>query len=148
MSLSYAMTNVFFKSISNQVIGVLKGNWSLRRRQRLPLHNSSFAIAPSHSPSLGRENLSPKQKDSIFDIIFTYLFMTKGEENTSRALMIPFLAIHAKGGESMSPKQKDRTTTKFKNLVFQKVFSISILLCSKGGESSISKIIYQNPLEH
>jgi hypothetical protein len=23
--------------------------------------------------------------------------------------MIPFLAIHAKGGESMSPKQKDRT---------------------------------------
>jgi hypothetical protein len=24
--------------------------------------------------------------------------------------MIPFLAIHAKGGESMSPKQKDRTT--------------------------------------
>jgi hypothetical protein len=25
--------------------------------------------------------------------------------------MIPFLAIHAKGGENMSPKQKDRTTT-------------------------------------
>jgi hypothetical protein len=25
--------------------------------------------------------------------------------------MIPFLAIYAKGGESMSPKQKDRTTT-------------------------------------
>jgi hypothetical protein len=24
------------------------------------------------------------------------------------------LAIHAKGGESMSPKQKDRTTTNFK----------------------------------
>ena len=62
--------------------------------------------------------------------------------------MIPFLAIHAKGGESMSPKQKDRTTTNFKNLVFQRVFSIGILLCSKGGESRISKIIYQNPLEH
>jgi hypothetical protein len=27
-----------------------------------------------------------------------------------RALMSPFLAIHAKGGESISPKQKDRTT--------------------------------------
>jgi hypothetical protein len=65
--------------------------------------------------------------------------MTKGEESTSRALMIPFLAIHAKGGENISPKQKDRTTTNFKNLVFQKVFSIGILLCSKGGESSISK---------
>jgi hypothetical protein len=40
--------------------------------------------------------------------------MTKGEESNLRALMIPFLAIHAKGGESMSPKQKDRTTTNFK----------------------------------
>jgi hypothetical protein len=27
----------------------------------------------------------------------------------------PFLAINAKGGESISPKQKDRTTTNFKN---------------------------------
>jgi hypothetical protein len=27
--------------------------------------------------------------------------------------MTPFLAIHAKGGESNSPKQKDRTTTYF-----------------------------------
>jgi hypothetical protein len=70
--------------------------------------------------------------------------MTKGEDSTSRALMIPFLAIHAKGGERKSPKQKDRTTTNFKNLVF----SIGILLCSKGGESSISKMVYQNPLEH
>jgi hypothetical protein len=34
----------------------------------------------------------------------------------------PFLAIHAKGGECISPKQKDRTTTNFKNLVFQFVF--------------------------
>jgi hypothetical protein len=72
--------------------------------------------------------------------------MTKGEERTSRALMIPFLAIHAKGGESISPKQKDRTTTNFKNLVFQRVFSIGILLCSKGGESSISKMIFKTLL--
>ena len=75
--------------------------------------------------------------------------MTKGEESTSRALMIPFLVIHAKGGESMSPKQKDRTTTNFKKLsAFQMYLSIGILLCSKEGESSISKMIYQNPLEH
>jgi hypothetical protein len=74
--------------------------------------------------------------------------MTKGEDSTSRALMIPFLAIHAKGGESKSPKQKDRTTTNFKNFVFSKNFINYILLCSKGGESSISKMIYQNPLEH
>jgi hypothetical protein len=66
--------------------------------------------------------------------------MTKGEDSTSRALMILFLAIHAKKGGEMSPKQKDRTTTYFK---FQKLsieyFSFGILLCSKGGESSISK---------
>jgi hypothetical protein len=63
--------------------------------------------------------------------------------------MFPFLAIHAKGGESKSPKQKDRTTTNFKKtLCFQKLLSIGFLLCSKGGESSISKMIYQNPLEH
>jgi hypothetical protein len=41
--------------------------------------------------------------------------MTKGEASNSKGLyltlMTPFLAIHAKGGESISPKQKDRTTT-------------------------------------
>ena len=46
--------------------------------------------------------------------------------------MTPFLVIHAKGGESISPKQNDRTTTNFKILVFQfdckVVFQIGILL--------------------
>jgi hypothetical protein len=48
--------------------------------------------------------------------------MTKGEDSTSKGSnKIPFLAIHAKGGESMSLKQKDRTTTNFKkNLVLSK----------------------------
>jgi hypothetical protein len=40
----------------------------------------------------------------------------------------PFLAIHAKGGESISPKQKDRTTTnikkmRFSNLVKKRFFN-------------------------
>jgi hypothetical protein len=61
--------------------------------------------------------------------------------------MIPFLAIHAKGGESKSPKQKDRTTTNFKNLVLY-IFQLVFYCVQKGGESSISKMIYQNPLEH
>jgi hypothetical protein len=53
--------------------------------------------------------------------------------------MIPFLAIHAKGGEIMSPKQKDRTTTKFKNLVFfQEYSSIGILFVQKG-----DKVVFQ-----
>jgi hypothetical protein len=57
--------------------------------------------------------------------------------------MILFLAIYAKGGESMSPKQKDRTTTKI--LVFsigtnfRKSFSIGVILklassCVQKGE--------------
>jgi hypothetical protein len=41
--------------------------------------------------------------------------------------------IHAKGGENVSPKQKDRTTTNFKILVFQfdfkEVFSNWYLTC-------------------
>jgi hypothetical protein len=45
------------------------------------------------------------------------------------------LAIHAKGEESISPKQKDRTTT----LILKEFFKIGILLCSKGGESSTFK---------
>jgi hypothetical protein len=57
--------------------------------------------------------MSTKQKDFVFGTILTHLFITKGEESNSRALMILFLVIHAKGGESMSPKQKDRTTTNF-----------------------------------
>jgi hypothetical protein len=32
--------------------------------------------------------------------------------------MTPFLAIHAKGGESISPKQKDRTTTLVLKMIF------------------------------
>jgi hypothetical protein len=76
--------------------------------------------------------------------------MTKGEDSTSRALMILFLAIHAKGGESKSPKQKDRTTTKqkdrtttnFKKFVFSKeYYQLVFLLCSKG-----EKVVFQNDI--
>ena len=80
--------------------------------------------------------MSITAKDFVFGIILTYLFMTKGEDSSLRALMLLFLAIHAKGGESMSPKQKDRTTTNFKNFVFIRILSIGLLLCSKEGESS------------
>ena len=61
--------------------------------------------------------------------------MTKGEEITSRALMIPFLAIHAKGGESISPKQKDRTTTLILKLMVFKLENFKLVsLCVLKGE--------------
>jgi hypothetical protein len=44
----------------------------------------------------------------------------KGGESSIRAyisLKYPFLAIHAKGGESISSKQKDRTTTHFEKFL-------------------------------
>jgi hypothetical protein len=57
------------------------------------------------------------------------------------------LAIHAKGGENISPKQKDRTTTNFQNFKGLEMmnFSIDIFLFSKGGESSIFKINILKP---
>jgi hypothetical protein len=57
----------------------------------------------------------------------------------------PFLAIHAKGGESISPKQKDRTTTNFKIFELRKDFSIGILF-QIGTTSSklISKTLLNN----
>ena len=68
--------------------------------------------------------------------------MTKEEVITSWALMIPFLAIHAKKGEKMSPKQKDRkdrTTTNFKNLVFSKSIYQLVSYCVQKGE----KVVFQ-----
>jgi hypothetical protein len=56
------------------------------------------------------------------------------------SLKYPFLAIHAKGGESISPKQKDRTTTIFQKfelrkdfqmVIFHDVFPIGILFFDK-----------------
>jgi hypothetical protein len=59
--------------------------------------------------------------------------LPKGEKVVTRAyisLKYPFLAIHAKGGESTSPNQKDRTTTNFQNLKGLEMmnFSMGILV--------------------
>jgi hypothetical protein len=55
------------------------------------------------------------------------MLFTIGRESTRAYISLtkyPFLAIHAKGGESISPKKKDRTTTNFKILSQEKIFSI------------------------
>jgi hypothetical protein len=63
--------------------------------------------------------------------------------------MIPFLAIHAKGGESKSPKQKDRTTTttNFKKLSVE-YFQLVSYCVQKREKIVFQKSIDQNPLEH
>jgi hypothetical protein len=64
-------------------------------------------------------------------------------EKVIKALKTPFLAINAKGGESISPKQKDRTTTpnfkKFRNkFKFLNDFQLSIFEISIPLRNSIS----------
>jgi hypothetical protein len=47
--------------------------------------------------------------------LHSYVLLAKREKVVRKGLIFhskyPFLAIHAKGGESIIPKQKDRTTT-------------------------------------
>jgi hypothetical protein len=48
------------------------------------------------------------------------------------------LAIHAKGGENISPKQKDRTTTPISKKIETKLFLIGIFEISIPLRNSIS----------
>jgi hypothetical protein len=70
------------------------------------------ASTPLHQLLILRRRSEPL---SYFGIIFTHISFAKGEkvvnERAYISLKYLFLAIHAKGGESISPKQKDRTTT-------------------------------------
>jgi hypothetical protein len=72
--------------------------------------------------------------------------LPKGEKVLKRTLKTPFLAIHAKGGESISPKQKDRTTmpiSKIFETKFEfKMTSIGIFEISISLRNSISFGIY------
>jgi hypothetical protein len=90
---------------------------------------------------LGGESKSSNAKgpDFVFGIILTHLLFDQRRRNYFQGSNDSVFGDSCqKGGESKSPKQKDRTTTNFKNLSAE-YFSIDILLCSKGGESSISK---------
>jgi hypothetical protein len=88
-----------------------------------------------HRYYLSFAGIPPSLKIGI--ILHSYFLVPMGEKVKRAHISLtkyPFLVIHAKGGESISPKQKDRTTTNFKkclNEVFQFVlkifFSIGIL---------------------
>jgi hypothetical protein len=81
-------------------------------KTRLPLHSIESFILRHHSAPLSNFGI----------ILHLYIICQRGREFEKGLYFThkyPFLAIHAKGGESISPKQKDRTTTNFKNIVFQ-----------------------------
>jgi hypothetical protein len=91
----------------------LKGKWSPRRRQKAstPLHR---IIHPSPSLHTALQ----------FGIIFTPILFTKDGENLKKKELIFHSQVSVfgdscQGGESISPKQKDRTTTNLKNVVIQ-----------------------------
>jgi hypothetical protein len=68
---------------------------------RLPLHSTGI-IYPSSLLHL----------TSHWYNLYTHIYLYQWGESKGLS-MSPFLAINAKGGESISPKQKDRITTKF-----------------------------------
>jgi hypothetical protein len=73
-------------------------------KTRLPLH------------SIGIIYPSPLLRTALhFGIIFTHIHYSYHWGESERALKTPFLVINAKEGESISPKQKDRTTTPISN---------------------------------
>jgi hypothetical protein len=91
---------------------------------------------------LGEKVKSPKEKgpDFVFGIILTHLLMTKGEDRTSMGSNDSVFGDSCQRGRKYAPKAKGPHHHQFQNLVFSKKYlSIGILLCSKGGESSISK---------
>jgi hypothetical protein len=86
-------------------------------KTRLPLHSTGI-IYPSLS----------LRTTPHFGIIFTHIHYSYHWGESKRAPKTPFLAINVKGGESISPKQKDRTTTH----QFQKKFEIKFLMFTIG----------------
>jgi hypothetical protein len=85
-------------------------------KTRLPLHSIVLFILRRHSASLSNLGI----------ILHFYIIYQRGRE-FEKGSKDSFLAINAKGRESISPKQKDRTTTPIsKN--FGKLFSIGIFV--------------------
>jgi hypothetical protein len=88
----------------------------------------------------GRNELMAKGPYFIFGIILTHLFLTKeGECNFEGSNDSVFGDSCQKGGE-VSPKQKDRTTTKFKTLSVEYFQLVSY--CVQKGE----KVVFQNDI--
>ena len=134
MSLSYAMTNVFFKSISNQVIGVLKGNWCLRRRQRLPLRNSSFAVAPCHSPSLGERAKGLR----LWYNLNLFIYDQRGRKHFKGSIDSVF-GDSCQRGRKYEPKAKGPHHHQFQKLRVFKEFYLLVSYCVQKGE----KVVFQ-----
>jgi hypothetical protein len=131
------MANVFFKSISNLVIGVLKGNWSLRRRQRLPLRNSSFVVAPCHSPSLGERAKGLR----LWYNLNSFIYDQRGRKYFEGSNDSVF-GDSCQRGRKYEPKAKGPHHHQFQKLCFSKsIFNWYLSYCvQKGGKAAFQKL--------
>jgi hypothetical protein len=100
-------------------------------KTKLPLHSTDI-FYPSSSLYITL---------NWYNLHSYYLYQSGESKNGSRKS--PFLAINAKGGESISPKQKDRTTTKFVNWCFE-IFNWYISNLYDYSQLVYLKIYFQN----
>jgi hypothetical protein len=64
--------------------------------------------------------------------------MTKREDSTSRALMVPFLAIHAKKGEKWAQSKRTAPPPISKTSCFQEYYQLASYCVQKG-----EKVVFQ-----
>ena len=75
--------------------------------------------------------------------------MTKGEYSTSMGSNDSVFGDSCQRGRKYEPKAKGPHHHQFQKLsAFQEYLSIGFPILFKRGDSSISKMIYQNPFEH
>jgi hypothetical protein len=100
----------------------LKGKWSLRRRQGFHSTPSVLFTLRRHSAPLSlwynlhSYLLVPMGEKKGSQSLHFWRLMPKGERVLAQSKRTAPPKINAKGGESISPKQKDRTTTNFKKI--------------------------------
>jgi hypothetical protein len=95
----------------------LKGNRSLRRRQRLPLHSIILLILRRRSEQL-----------SNFGIIFTHIVFAKGGESSYKGLIfhssIRFWRFMPKGEKVLAQSKKTAPPPNFKKMMFSNWYLI------------------------
>jgi hypothetical protein len=82
----------------------LKGKWSIRQRQRF--HSNLTGII--YPLPVFRKFSMVLPLTRIYFTIWEVMLGPKGGENARGLSSSPFLAINAKGGESIKPKAKER----------------------------------------
>jgi hypothetical protein len=101
---------------------VLQVHFMLSHRLKREMESSAKSKGFHSTPSNYSSSVVAPQRSPIWYNLHSYIIYQRGikfEKGLYFTHKYPFLVIHAKGGESISPKQKDRTTTNFKNVVFQ-----------------------------